>query len=313
MRLARIVLVGLGVVVLLQCSPSSWGQNIMFTRQPGGDVEAMATTTTAAIFLPERQFDTDFVDGADPNTVYLPGLVSESVTSGSNARGIAAPFVGEITAPEGVNAYVPEHELAAGHMGWCNVKREGATAQAMIATWGQLLATYATRPGTQVTPSPTNQWATMSVVMQFIAVGPPQFLAADPTGLGAGFFQDITIGDSDLTLVHLGNGVFNTFGAIAASNERSAGQFTRNIFIVDIGSVNRKIPAQQRVPINSGRLGAVGVFVAQGATTLAARAPIMVDPGSPNFNIGSDSWIWSFNTSTWFYAEDLVRPDTPRR
>jgi hypothetical protein len=307
---------------LVQSSSTSSGQNIVFDRQSGGFVIAQATTETSAVFRSDRKNNRDSTDGISSHKVFLRGLTAESITRGSHAMGHIGPMVGEISLSEFEYGYVPEHELAAGHIGLCEVKVKGASAQTVMETKGYLQAFYSTSPGKKVMPGKDNRWATMSVFMQFLAAGPPRYLGVttdysrEPDLLerffrGDGFRQGIRVGDSSLDLIHLGDGIFNTFGTIAASSEKSRSQHRKDYFIIDIGSVNRLITAQQRVPLDSVEETAVAVELLQLSRTAAARFPIGTDPGGIDYMVGKDAWIWGFSTVAWFFAEDLLDPDDP--
>ena len=301
-----------------------YGQGkIQFPRLPAGNdgVLGGAFVNTDAYYLPQMDPDSGSAQAAHESRVVLPGLLADSITDGSRAEAISMPLFGEILSPTGAALFVPEHDFANMHYGLATVSEPGAVAAARIETNGYLDARYATTPGPLTVPGPGNTSATMSVFMYFLVFGPPEYLdeslsnndlwsPRDQYRISEGFRHRIRIGDSDLQLIHLGDGVFNTFGQVAASSEETLGGVTQDFFRVDYGGVNHLITGNQRVLI-ANPATEVPVAMLQLSTTSAGRGPVSIPPNITDHQIGTDHWFFTFTTSGWFFAEDLFQPDPP--
>ena len=261
------------------------GENISFTRLDG--FAELNGSVTAAIWTPL------FVDGDTPQPMciqnaslaIIPGFEAsvtipvENLPQVAIGRETSALMLGtaKIITPVNVSNFVPNHCISIHEEGECvsgmtlepGDIQEHSNARAV----GRIEANYSTTPGLANPPNAQNMYATMDVVLYFLGFGqdcsnllggiikdlPFQQRVAVPIG---GFSQRTKVGDTDVTVVHIGSGIFMTSGVLAASTEKSFMNFTSPFFQIDrTCGVNHLWVARQRVLIDSDDVEEVDVVM----------------------------------------------------
>ena len=129
-----------------------------------------------------------------------------------------------------------------------------------------------------------------------IKVLPDQSRVAVPD---RGFSQRTKVGDTDVRVVHMGNGIFVTSGVLAASTEKSFMNFTRPFFQIDpTCGVNHLWVARQRVLIDSDDVEEVDVVMNNSLGTGCSTSPF----GQAALGEGEYSWVSL--SSAFFFARD---------
>ena len=194
----------------------------------------------------------------------------------------------KIISPINVPVFIPNHCVSLSQGGSLDIGPEDnvfVRLRAGALSW----ARYATSPGLANPPSDTNEYATMEVVFHFLGVGmdcsnltPTASRFFFPEGrLGPrGVAQGIAVGDTDVVVAHMGDGVFVTRGQHAASTEKSLANYTTATFLVSDCGVNHLWVARQRVPIDSDGVGFIDVLILAELDTRCVR-----DGRNPERNI----------------------------
>ena len=219
----------------------------------------------------------------------------------------------KIISPINVPVFIPNHCVSLSQGGSLDIGPEDnvfVRLRAGALSW----ARYATSPGLANPPSDTNEYATMEVVFHFLGVGMDcsnltfqainNFFLEGLIRAPYGFGQHVVVGDTDVSVLHVGDGVFMTSGIHAASTEKSLANYTTATSLVSDCGVNHLWVARQRVPIDSDGVGVIDVFIAAQLDTWFVRNP---PPGQ--FNIGANPWSWSSTASAYFFARDYCTDD----
>lgn len=312
--------------------------NVLLMRSSIGGILGNADADVFINSPMGQEVDSDAAVGGDTNYMALPPLLAHVATDQAEAKADTAALIGRISAPPLTTSFTPDHEFSTAHFGLVRIDEVGPLVGASMHTGGYLQTFYGTIPGDEVTPSDENEWGTLTIYMKFLAVGPPEYLAntdLDLTTLiqqfpagGSGtinstrlftaleqyiggdpFRHRIHVGDSDLQLIHLGGGFFETFGTLGTSTEMSESRTTIDYFKFDFGSVNNIIISSQRVPLTSTTNEEIPVEVLQLSTTAFNVGPIAFDGDDSGPPTGTFLWSWVFVTDTWFECEDLSDPD----
>ena len=298
------------------------GENITFERlggdMPGGAriagfVSATAADYTGGVDVVDRRDDCNEI-GMFPQIGLNASATQDDVGDAStNMFGSA-----KITTPIGDTNPVPNHCISMLVNGMCSLEQNPEAGRIFYTNshafgGGDVDASYATRPGRANPPNEINEFATMDIFLYFLGFG------VDCTNLFAGefepdcgriivnsggFFQRIEVGNTNVFVVHAGNGVFVTQGVLSASNEKSLANFTRPFppLMEEVCGVNHFWTARQRVPINSGDLPpAVEVSM---TSRLGARCQQSFGFGLAMPNSGASPWSWTSVCQAFFFARD---------
>ena len=190
------------------------GKNIAFERLESRPVDAPPTLIRGSLFG-------DIVGPEDSGD--LEANLALNFQDGTSSRTILGSA--KIISPINVPVFTPNHCVSLSQRGSLDIGPEDNVSVRLRA--GALVnAAYATSPGLANPPSDTNEYATMEVVFHFLGVGNCSnftlnsitnnfFPEGDPEGditFPAGFGQRIEVGDTDVSVLHLGNGMLSTFG-----------------------------------------------------------------------------------------------------
>ena len=220
----------------------------------------------------------------------------------------------KIISPINVPVFIPNHCVSLSQGGSIDIGPED-TADVRLRAGALSWSAYATSPGLANPPSDTNEYATMEVVFHFLGVGMDcsnlmfdvrNFLFPEGhfSPSTRGFEQGILVGDTNVVVTHMGDGVFVTTGQHAASTEKSLANYTTATFLVSDCGVNHLWVARQRVPIDSDGVGVIDVFIAAQLDTRCVR-----DGRNPGRNRGANPWSWSSTASAYFFARDYCTDD----
>ena len=223
----------------------------------------------------------------------------------------------KIITPVNVSNFVPNHCISIHEEGECaseTVLEPLSHSYSFALAVGRIEANYSTTPGLANPPNAQNMYATMDVVLYFLGFGqdcsnllggtiknlPFQQRVAVPSG---GFSQRTKVGDTDVRVVHMGNGIFVTSGVLAASTEKSFMNFTSPFFQIDrTCGVNHLWVARQRVLIDSDDVEEVDVVM---NNSLGADCFTLIS-GEGSLE---REYSWVSLSSAYFFARDYCTDD----
>ena len=309
------------------------GENIAFERLDGDALVAGRVSADAEDAAGQGPGQEDFESlndcdvGVDLAQIAIGPATAQDPINGV-ARGSASmDALAKIIAPVGASVFVPNHCISMSENGM-GTPPDGDTrvlAGANAFAYGELDAGYATSPGLANPPNAANMYATMDVFLYFLGTGlgcsnlrvnpgVPDFnkFNTDDCGeftvSGGGFSQRIKVGDTDITVTHLGNGVFATNGVLSASTEKSPQNFTVPFMDTSLGcGVNHLWTARQRVPIDSMGANVVDVEM---RSTLATTWARFTNGSGTSTSIGENVWNWVSVSSVFFFARDYITDDS---
>ena len=300
------------------------GENISFARLEDGGVTVYEFAFAETEGFEEGvgnvfDFDGDSV-AQFSELLEILGRRLEASTSGA-ASDITCLVSGKLTTPRGTSSFVPNHCISATLFGSLR-PITNIRAQASGVTYGEISACYATGTGLANPPTPLNTFATMDVFFHFLVIGSTKDTLQAGKSMAevgipilgivqerevGGFCQIIDVGDTSVSLVHMGDGVFVTSGAVAASTEKSSGNFTKAFDLTSECAVNHFWTARQRVQIDSE--GAPEVNVLMSSSMGAGAQRIIFDNGEDDG--GASFFKWTSLCSAFFFARDYCIEDFP--
>ena len=247
------------------------------------------------------------VDLSTDGVVEDVGDSSATLATAGRVGTSSATFLGstKIISPINVPVFIPSHCVAIGQQATLIGGPED-TVRARLRAGAVVNATYATSPGLASPSSDTNEFATMEVFFHFLGVGSCSNFSFTPNNgffpeggqLPLGFSQRIEVGDTVVSVFHVGNGMFSTFGMHAASTEKSLDNYTTETLITSTCGVNHLWVARQRVPKDSG---VVDVHISAQLDTLG--------PLDQYGNPGDNPWWVTSTASAYFFARDYCADD----
>lgn len=295
------------------------GENISFPRLDGQAFVAGAASSRAVESATNGALeDNDDDDRCSIGELFaiVSGIGSSAVepTQGIGRASSAMQGLSKLTTPIGVSAFVPNHCISLTVSGDCV---GDLSVRALVSTnalaVGRLTANYATSPGLAGPPTPMNQFGTMDVFLHFLGdgIGCSNLAGGefDAEGCGVqrvadlGFTQAVTVGDTNIAVTHVGDGVFVTSGVVARSTEKSFGNFTEGFLLEGGCGVNHFWTARQRVPLDSMGATAVNVTMNSGLGAQCNR----FSNGSATASTGdggASPFRWISVCSAFFFARD---------